>query len=501
MENLHTKNSFASVKFGGNGELKLKKTFITMTAAAVVGLGSVTFGGAVHAESVPDLQNKQSQIKDDRSSIKANLSEAEGKIADVLIDLDELNTEIDRVKSALKQNEDKMSATKKDISKTKDKVDALEDEVEKLEDAIEKRYGILKERIVSYQKSGGNISYLEVVFGSKSFGDFISRVSAVNKIADSDTALMEKQEKDKAAVEEKQDEVIAKLDELNEMKLDLEGMIATIEDQKKESETKKDKLKAKENDLTALKEDLEIKDSSLASLEREVRQNLEIAKRPAPETVVAAETTAESAEAETTTESEAVESPEPDSSSNSEKTSSNRNDNVTQVKHEKSKKVTKEKNTASAATVTSNNNKEKNKSNNNSNNNKSEKTSNSGGSGVSSAISAGQTQSGTPYVWGGKGPSGFDCSGFVSWAFGQAGYSIPSSTAALVGVGSKVSSSNMQVGDLVFFDTEGRKNGHVGIYLGGGSFLGAQSSTGVAVANMSSGYWKDAFKGNVRRVN
>src|SRR5699024_3721569 len=70
-----------------------------------------------------------------------------------------------------------------------------------------------------------------------------------------------------------------------------------------------------------------------------------------------------------------------------------------------------------------------------------------------SAISAGYSVTGTPYVWGGKGPGGFDCSGFVSWAYGQAGKSLPSSTAAMSGVGTKVSYSNAKPGDLVFFDT------------------------------------------------
>jgi len=118
---------------------------------------------------------------------------------------------------------------------------------------------------------------------------------------------------------------------------------------------------------------------------------------------------------------------------------------------------------------------------------------------LSAAINAGFGHLGTPYVWGGKSPGGFDCSGFVSWAFSQAGISIPSSTSALQSTGSKVSYSQAKPGDLVFFDTY-KKNGHVGIYLGGGKFIGAQNSTGLAVANMNSGYWNDTFKGHVRRV-
>lgn len=93
----------------------------------------------------------------------------------------------------------------------------------------------------------------------------------------------------------------------------------------------------------------------------------------------------------------------------------------------------------------------------------------------------------------------FDCSGFVSWAFRQAGINIGSSTSALRGQGTKVSYSEARPGDLVFFDTY-KKDGHVGIYLGGGNFIGSQSSTGVAIANMNSGYYKSHFSGHVRRV-
>ncbi|MDL4839334.1 coiled-coil domain-containing protein [Aquibacillus rhizosphaerae] len=93
----------------------------------------------------------------------------------------------------------------------------------------------------------------------------------------------------------------------------------------------------------------------------------------------------------------------------------------------------------------------------------------------------------------------FDCSGFVSWAFSQVGVSVGSSTSSLSGQGQKVSVSEMKPGDLVFFNTY-KTNGHVGIYVGGNKFIGSQSSTGVAIADMGSGYWNDKFSGHVRRV-
>lgn len=93
----------------------------------------------------------------------------------------------------------------------------------------------------------------------------------------------------------------------------------------------------------------------------------------------------------------------------------------------------------------------------------------------------------------------FDCSGFVHWAFAQAGVSVGSSTSALRHQGSAVSVSDMKPGDLVFFNTY-KTDGHVGIYIGGGKFIGSQSSTGVGIANMTSGYWKNHFSGHVRRI-
>lgn len=94
----------------------------------------------------------------------------------------------------------------------------------------------------------------------------------------------------------------------------------------------------------------------------------------------------------------------------------------------------------------------------------------------------------------------FDCSGFVHWAFSTIGVSVGSTTDSLKHAGTQVSTSNMQPGDLVFFDTY-KKDGHVGIYVGGGKFIGSQSSTGVAIANMTSGYWGKKFNGRVVRVN
>lgn len=75
---------------------------------------------------------------------------------------------------------------------------------------------------------------------------------------------------------------------------------------------------------------------------------------------------------------------------------------------------------------------------------------------------------GVPYVWAGSSPSGFDCSGFVMYVFGQAGISLPHSSRAQFGYGVAVSRDSLQPGDLVFF---GSPIHHVGIYVGNGSMI------------------------------
>ena len=102
---------------------------------------------------------------------------------------------------------------------------------------------------------------------------------------------------------------------------------------------------------------------------------------------------------------------------------------------------------------------------------------------------------GVRYVYGGSTTAGFDCSGFTRYVFQQAGRSIPRSAAAQYSATSRVSRAQAQPGDLIFFSLAGRGVNHVGIYLGGGNFIGSQTSTGVAVASINSGYWANKVVG------
>lgn len=100
---------------------------------------------------------------------------------------------------------------------------------------------------------------------------------------------------------------------------------------------------------------------------------------------------------------------------------------------------------------------------------------------------------GTPYRMGGMNRKGIDCSGFVHVAFRDAfGIKLPRSTEALANHGNQINKSQLRVGDLVFFRT-GRKQRHVGIYVGNQHFIHASTSSGVMKSSLANPYWQQHY--------
>ena len=98
---------------------------------------------------------------------------------------------------------------------------------------------------------------------------------------------------------------------------------------------------------------------------------------------------------------------------------------------------------------------------------------------------------GVPYVWGGASPSGFDCSGFTMYVYAQVGVSLPHNAAAQYGYGSPVSRGNLAPGDLVFFDGLG----HVGLYVGGNTFIHAPHTGDVVKYSTLTGWYASTYVG------
>lgn len=377
-------------------------------------------------------------------SVSANYSsqiqQVNEDIANTQKELSDLQKQIKRVEEAIRDNNNLIVKTESDIKTTQQEIAKLEAEIAVLNDTIAKRTEILKKRAQSFQESGGKVSYIEVLLGSEDFSDFIDRVFAVSQIANADSDLIKQHELDKAVVKEKQAAVDEKLTGLTEMKTELEGMKAQMLEQKAQNDELKKQLEEEQKGNLAKKSDLEEKEAARIAAEK-----------------AAAEAAAKAAR-------DAARSSQSSSGGSSKGgSSSSGGGKVGYVPPA---------NDGSLNTI----------------------------------LQAGYRYIGNSVYVFGAGRSQydvangrFDCSGFVSWAFRQAGINIGTSTSALRNQGTRVSYGEARPGDLVFFDTY-KKDGHVGIYLGGGKFIGSQSSTGVAIADMNSGYYKSHFSGHVRRI-
>ena len=163
----------------GRGSL-FKKIVFTSVASLLI-LSSVVSPSISYASN----QNID-EIKEDRKEVKSKLTNAEREIEE----------EITQLTASIKANSEALDDVTSEI-------DEVNEEIEIIEEQIEERFDILKDRAKAYQANGGNIQYLEVLFGAASFSEFISRLTAVTTIADADATLIEEQENDKRKVEMK----------------------------------------------------------------------------------------------------------------------------------------------------------------------------------------------------------------------------------------------------------------------------------------------------------
>ncbi|AFI30055.1 peptidoglycan DL-endopeptidase CwlO [Bacillus stercoris] len=467
----------------------MRKSLITLGLASVIGTSSFLIPFTSKTASAETLDEKKQKIESKQSEVASSIEAKEKELTELQENQSKIEKELQDINAKALDTSNKIEDKKEENDKTKEEIKKLKKEIKETEARIEKRNEILKKRVRSLQESGGSQGYIDVLLGSTSFGDFISRATAVSSIVDADKDLIKQQEQDKAKLEDSEADLNNKLKEVQAALAKLETMQKDLDKQLNEKDKLFDEAKASQKKTAKAISELKSEASELANQKAntEAEQARIKKEQEAAAALIKKQEEAQKASDETqtddsqtaTTESAKASSSD-DSSDNSSNGSSNSSSNGS------SSKKSSGSNSNSGGTVISN----------------------SGG--IEGAISVGSSIVGqSPYKFGGGRSQSdinnriFDCSSFVRWAYASAGVNLGpvggTTTDTLVGRGQAVSASEMKRGDLVFFDTY-KTNGHVGIYLGNGTFLNDNTSHGVSVDSMSNPYWKAAFKGVVRRV-
>ncbi|CAN2248204.1 PcsB-like coiled-coil domain-containing protein [Bacillus vallismortis] len=462
----------------------MRKSLLTLGLASVIGTSSFLIPFTSKTASAETLDEKKQNIESKQSEVASSIEAKEKELTALQENQSKIEKELKDINDKALNTSNEIEDKKEENAKTKEEIKKLKKEIKETEARIEKRNEILKKRVRSLQESGGSQGYIDVLLGSTSFGDFISRATAVSSIVDADKDLIKQQEQDKAKLEDSEADLNNKLKEVQAALAKLETMQKELDKQLDEKDKLFEEAKASQKKTADAISELKSEASELANqkADTEAEQARIKKEQEAAAALIKKQEEAQKAsdETQTATTETASSSHDDSSNNNSSKSSSNSSSNSSSSKKRSSS------NSNSGGTVISN----------------------SGG--IEGAISVGSSIVGrSPYKFGGGRSQSdinnriFDCSSFVRWAYASAGVNLGpvggTTTDTLVARGQAVSASEMKRGDLVFFDTY-KTNGHVGIYLGNGTFLNDNSSHGVSIDSMSNVYWKKAFKGVVRRV-
>ncbi|WP_175074922.1 murein hydrolase activator EnvC [Terribacillus sp. AE2B 122] len=229
----------------------MKKKWLHIGLAAVIGTAALVLPVSSNvAYAYEDLDEQRDEVERKKSENEEQQSEKTEKQDDLQAAAEKLRTELEKIDGKIGETNTKLVDTESEISSLETDIDTLKKEIADLEVRIEERHGLLKDRIHSLQKSGGQVKYLDVIMESKSFSDFLNRVDAVSTIMGADQELMEAQQQDLKDVESKKSERQTKLVRVEKQADVLEETKQTLTDQQEE----KDKLIAdvmKEYELTS----------------------------------------------------------------------------------------------------------------------------------------------------------------------------------------------------------------------------------------------------------
>ena len=464
-----------------------KRLFKTLLTSAVV-LGSVAAPVAAFAQDYDSLIGQSESQIENLSAAQAQLY---AQLASSYAKLQEVQAQATTLQGNIQENDAAIAS--------------LQAEIKDLEVAIGKRESLLADQARAVQATGGAENYVNVVASSKSVSDFVGRVDVVKKMVSANKTLLGQQKADKEAVETKKSAVETTKADNVAKHVQLEALKGALSEEQANNEVVYNQLtsdlslaqnarealiaekaayqqrqaeiaaaqqaaaeqaaaEAQAQALAQQQAQAEAAAQEQAAQEQATRES-QLAEQPAP-AAEEAKPAAPTTEVEATSQAEATESQAPEApasetpaaeESTVAETPSTQEESTTPAPQPAQEAPAAEEEPEAPAATTE----------------EEPAAAAPAASTYGDVLSTAAKYVGTPYVWGGKSPSGFDCSGFVQYVFKEAyGIDVGSWTVPQESAGTRISVSEAQAGDLYFWGDAGSTY-HVAIATGGGNFIHA----------------------------
>ncbi|MCE9656425.1 NlpC/P60 family protein [Clostridium celatum] len=400
---------------------KVISAVLAVTLAFTLAVTSAMPAFATPNEEVIENQKKYDEYTKKIDEITGKIIAFNAEIEPLIEKIDNNNAQMEEIKVEIKNTEVEIESAKEDIAKQEE---------------------VLGKRVRELYKSGGQTSYIMLLFSAESFNDLISKIESTNRLVKIDKEIVKE-------LKDKQENLDTKVKSLDEKSKEIQA----INEENKKSLADLEEKKAEQQKLA---------DEAAAEQAEFEKEFLVVSERTLVEyqfSVIADSTSSIDSLRSAITQLRSIRDTQIKSSIVVEEINE-------QIEIAKSRVEELEAKEAASNTIDANRGEIS-----------------STGNGI---VDFAYQYLGAPYVWGATGPTSFDCSGFTSFVYANAaGIDITRTTYSQMGVGTPVSYSELQPGDLVF--TYG--GDHVGIYVGGGQYVHApMPGQGVKVGNITDFY-------------